>query len=48
MYFKEASVYFSNTDTVAGYLEYWYWLYYYCGDPDVEESAKAMSAENWA
>ena len=39
----EPSVAFS-TNTVTGYVEYWYWLNYYC-NPD---EAAAMSKDNWA
>ena len=36
-----------STDTVTGYVEFNYWLEYYC-NPTNEQGAKMMSAENWA
>ena len=42
----DPSVAYSFKDTVSGYLEYSYWLNYYC-DPTNDESEKAMSSANW-
>ena len=44
--YEEPSVAISNENTVAGYLEYYYWLNYYC-DP-ATGNPNAMSDDNWA
>ena len=45
--YEEPSVKDSNPHTVAGYLEYWYWLNYYC-NPGIENpDPNAMSDANW-